>query len=282
MPGNLGHVDIDQVVIGSCTNGRIEDLEMAAEILKGKKVAKHVRCIIIPATPAIYREAMRRGYFQIFLDAGCIISPPTCGPCLGGHMGVLAKGETGSGNNKQEFHRQDGTSRKRGVPRRCGRRGGERDKREDRPSRGGSMILKGRVWKFGDNIDTDIIIPARYLAHTDPKVLGQHCMEPLAPDFPKKVEPGDIIVAGNNFGCGSSREHAPLAIGALGIPLVIARTFARIFYRNAFNKGLALLEADIYDLVEEGDEIEVDISRALFIAEEKKFRPNQFPPSWWN
>lgn len=100
--------------------------------------------------------------------------------------------------------------------------------------------MRGRVWKFGDNIDTDIIIPARYLAYTDPQVLGQHCMEPLAPDFAKTVQKGDIIVAGSNFGCGSSREHAPIAILALGIPVVIARSFARIFYRNSFNKALAL------------------------------------------
>jgi 3-isopropylmalate/(R)-2-methylmalate dehydratase small subunit len=122
------------------------------------------------------------------------------------------------------------------------------------------MILKGRVWKFGNNIDTDIIIPARYLAHTDPKVLGAHCMEPLSPDFHQKVKKGDFIVAGSNFGCGSSREHAPIAIQALGIPLVIARSFARIFYRNSFNKGLALLEADIVDKVKEGDVLEVDLS----------------------
>jgi 3-isopropylmalate/(R)-2-methylmalate dehydratase large subunit len=101
--GELGNVHIDQVVIGSCTNGRIEDLEMAAEILKGKRVAKHTRCIIIPATPAIYGEAMRRGYFQIFLDAGCIISPPTCGPCLGGHMGILARGEKALATTNRNF-----------------------------------------------------------------------------------------------------------------------------------------------------------------------------------
>ena len=119
-------------------------------------------------------------------------------------------------------------------------------------------MLSGRVWKFGDNIDTDIIIPARYLAYTDPAVLGQHCMAPLAPDFAKNARSGDIIVAGSNFGCGSSREHAPIAILALGIPVVIAKSFARIFYRNAFNKALALLEADVYDAVAEGETIEVD------------------------
>ena len=113
-------------------------------------------------------------------------------------------------------------------------------------------MLSGRVWKFGDNIDTDIIIPARYLGHTDPKVLGEHCMEPLVPGFAQKVRKGDIIVAGSNFGCGSSREHAPVAILALGIRVVIAKSFARIFYRNSFNKALALLEADIYDAVDRG------------------------------
>lgn len=125
------------------------------------------------------------------------------------------------------------------------------------------MTLKGKVWKFGDNIDTDIIIPARYLASTDPKVLGSHCMEPLSPDFATKVTPGDIIVAGTNFGSGSSREHAPIAIAALGIPLVIAKSFARIFYRNAFNKGLPLLEANLYDLVQEGDVVEADLSTGI-------------------
>lgn len=140
------------------------------------------------------------------------------------------------------------------------------------------MIVKGRIWKFGDNIDTDIIIPAQYLAHTDPKVLGQHCMEPLAPNFPKEVRAGDIIVSGTNFGCGSSREHAPLAISALGIPLVVARTFARIFYRNAFNKGLALLEADICDLVKDGDEIEVDISTGIIQCGGNEVKAKPIPP----
>jgi 3-isopropylmalate/(R)-2-methylmalate dehydratase large subunit len=100
---DLSAVDVDQVIIGSCTNGRMEDLEMAASILKGKKVAKYVRCIVIPATPTIYREAMNSGYFDIFLDAGCIISPPTCGPCLGGHMGILAKGERSVATTNRNF-----------------------------------------------------------------------------------------------------------------------------------------------------------------------------------
>jgi 3-isopropylmalate/(R)-2-methylmalate dehydratase small subunit len=140
------------------------------------------------------------------------------------------------------------------------------------------MILKGRVWKFGDNIDTDSIIPARYLASTDPKVLGEHCMEPLAPTFHKDVKKGDIIVGGSNFGCGSSREHAPIAILALGIPLVISRSFARIFYRNAFNKGLALLEADIAEIVEEGEEMSVDLSSGVIRWKKQEVKAKPIPP----
>lgn len=140
------------------------------------------------------------------------------------------------------------------------------------------MIVKGRIWKFGDNIDTDIIIPAQYLAHTDPATLGSHCMEPLVPGFNKKVKPGDIIVSGNNFGCGSSREHAPIAISALGIPLVIAKTFARIFYRNAFNKGLALLETDIADYVKDGDEIEADLTSGIIRCGKIQRQAKPIPP----
>ncbi|MFA6411782.1 MAG: 3-isopropylmalate dehydratase small subunit [Syntrophales bacterium] len=121
------------------------------------------------------------------------------------------------------------------------------------------MILKGNSWKFGNNIDTDAIIPARYLNTSDPEVLAAHCMEDADPDFMKKMIRGDIIVAGENFGCGSSREHAPIAIKAAGISCVIAKNFARIFYRNAFNMGLPIFESnDLWDLISEGQEIEVD------------------------
>jgi 3-isopropylmalate/(R)-2-methylmalate dehydratase small subunit len=140
------------------------------------------------------------------------------------------------------------------------------------------MILKGKVWKFGDNIDTDIIIPARYLASTDPKELGSHCMEPVAPDFAKKVAPGDIIVAGTNFGSGSSREHAPIAIAALGIPVVIAKSFARIFYRNAFNKGLPLLEANLYDMVKDGAMVEADLSTGTITCDGIQVTAKPIPP----
>lgn len=126
------------------------------------------------------------------------------------------------------------------------------------------MKVKGKAWKFGDHIDTDVIIPARYLNSSDPKELAKHCMEDVDPEFSQKVSVGDIIVAGENFGCGSSREHAPLAIKALGISTVIAKSFARIFYRNAFNIGLPLVEArDAVCRIEEGDLLEVDFERGV-------------------
>jgi len=121
------------------------------------------------------------------------------------------------------------------------------------------MMMKGRACVFGNDIDTDAIIPARYLTTSDPEVLKLHCMEDADPSFPAKVKPGDIIVAGKNFGCGSSREHAPIAIKAAGVSCVIARSFARIFFRNSFNMGLPIFECDAaLEGTQEGDELEID------------------------
>lgn len=126
------------------------------------------------------------------------------------------------------------------------------------------MQFKGRTWKFGDNIDTDAIIPARYLNIWDPQGLAAHCMEDADPDFMKKMKQGDIIVGGENFGCGSSREHAPIAIKAAGIACVVAKSFARIFYRNSFNMGLPIFESsDLWGQVANGSEIEVDTDGGL-------------------
>ena len=122
------------------------------------------------------------------------------------------------------------------------------------------MKVKGKVWKFGEDVDTDAIIPARYLNTSDPQELAQHCMEDADATFAEQVKPGDIIVAGKNFGCGSSREHAPLAIKAAGASCVIAAGFARIFYRNAFNIGLPILESpEAAQGSQPGDELEVDL-----------------------
>jgi len=128
------------------------------------------------------------------------------------------------------------------------------------------MVIRGKVWKFGDNVDTDQIIPARYLNTADPHELAQHVMEDSEhPNFAKEHQEGDIILGGKNFGCGSSREHAPIAIKYAGVPVVVAKSFARIFYRNAINIGLPIVEApeDFVDKTEHGDEIEVDLERGV-------------------
>ncbi len=139
---------------------------------------------------------------------------------------------------------------------------------------------KGIVFKYGDNVDTDVIIPARYLNSSDPAELATHCMEDLDKDFLKKMKPGDIMVATKNFGCGSSREHAPIAIKACGISCVIAETFARIFYRNAINIGLPIIEcpeaaADIDD----GDEVSVDFDSGIItnVTKNVTYKGQPFP-----
>ncbi|WP_296804193.1 3-isopropylmalate dehydratase small subunit [uncultured Methanobrevibacter sp.] len=127
--------------------------------------------------------------------------------------------------------------------------------------------MKGTAWKFGNDIDTDIIVPGRYLIYTDEERLSEHCMEGLDAEFNEKCKKGDFIVAGTNFGCGSSREHAPIALKGVGVAAVIAESFARIFYRNATNVGVPLLEAPgITKIVEDGDEIEVDMEKGCITS----------------
>jgi 3-isopropylmalate/(R)-2-methylmalate dehydratase small subunit len=140
--------------------------------------------------------------------------------------------------------------------------------------------LTGKAWKFGDDVNTDEIIPARYLNVSDAFELATHCMEDIDPDFMKKMSKGDIVVADKNFGCGSSREHAPLAIKTAGISCVIAKSFARIFYRNSINIGLPILEcAEAASNISEGDQIEVDLSSGVIINLTKKetYKSQPFP-----
>lgn len=142
------------------------------------------------------------------------------------------------------------------------------------------MKLEGTVFKYGDNVDTDVIIPARYLNSSDPKELASHCMEDIDKEFTSRVKPGDIIVAAKNFGCGSSREHAPIAIKAAGVSIVIAQTFARIFYRNAINIGLPIIECpEAAKGIEAGDEVEVDFDSGKIYNRTKgtEFQGQPFP-----
>ena len=136
-------------------------------------------------------------------------------------------------------------------------------------------MIKGRAWVFGDDIDTDVIIPGKYLRTTDMQVFADHVMEGIDPDFSKNIKPGDIVVGGNNFGCGSSREQAALALKFAGVACVVARSFGRIFFRNAINVGLPLMEADVQ--CEEGDEVEVDLENGKVTVNGKQYAGNKLP-----
>ena len=143
------------------------------------------------------------------------------------------------------------------------------------------MNAKGKVFKYGDNVDTDVIIPARYLNIADPKELSTHAMEDIDADFVKNMHPGDIVVATRNFGCGSSREHAPLCIKTAGISVVIAKSFARIFYRNSINIGLPIMECpEAVDAINAGDTVSVDFDTGVITDETngKVFHAEPFPP----
>lgn len=143
------------------------------------------------------------------------------------------------------------------------------------------MNAKGKVFKYGDNVDTDVIIPARYLNIADPKELSTHAMEDIDADFVKNMHPGDIVVATRNFGCGSSREHAPLAIKTAGISVVIAKSFARIFYRNSINIGLPIMECpEAVDAISAGDTVSVNFDTGVITDETtgKTFQAEPFPP----
>ena len=143
------------------------------------------------------------------------------------------------------------------------------------------MNANGRVFKYPDNVDTDVIIPARYLNSQDAKELAQHCMEDIDPEFVRKVHEGDIIVGGWNFGCGSSREHAPLVIKTCGVSCVIAKSFARIFYRNSINIGMPILECEAAsDAIENGDEVSIDFDTGVItnVTKGETYQAEPFPP----
>lgn len=138
--------------------------------------------------------------------------------------------------------------------------------------------ISGKVWCFGDNIDTDLIIAARYLNTSDPKELAKHVMEDADPEFVSKLQAGDIIVAGENFGCGSSREHAPIALKAAGVSAVVAKSFARIFYRNAFNTGLPIFELPNTEAIQEGENIAISMESGEITHGSKTYKFTPIPP----
>ena len=311
-PGDVVDVDeikgtkVNQVYIGSCTNGRIEDLRIVAKIFsqKGSKVASGTRCVIVPATQEIYTQAMCEGLLEVFAKAGCFIGGPSCGACLGMSCGVIAPGEVCVSTTNRNFR---------------GRMGQDGAVHLVSPATAAFTALAGSIqvpqidfdysilthnteviltdWPqkefvknnykdlitntnqtqkdFSgnviyldiDNVDTDQIFPARYMNEVDKKKFGEYCLEdaPISDEDRASLKRSQIIVAGENFGCGSSREHAVWTLEESGIRVVIAPSFARIFYNNMFNNGLLAIELpqDKLDriLSIKPNELEIDLEK---------------------
>jgi 3-isopropylmalate dehydratase small subunit len=277
---------IDSAFIGSCTNGRYEDLEKVARILKGRRVAPGVVLKIVPATDAIWRRCLKDGLLAIFKEAGVLVGNAGCAGCAAGQIGQNGPGEVTVSTGNRNFPGKQGRGEvwlaspataaasavaghitsENDIPDTPSRFQVSSRARPERPAAAEPVErptqVAGRVWIIDrDNIDTDMIYHNRHLAVTDLEEMGQYAFGNLEgwEDFSEKVEPGDIIVTGHNFGCGSSRQHAVDCFRALGVGVVIARSFGAIYERNAINSGLPIMTADLTSLdLRNGDRLEVD------------------------
>ena len=280
---------IGSAFIGSCTNGRFEDLQAAARVLKGRKVAPGVVLKIVPTTDHIWRQCLDAGIIEIFKDAGALVSNAGCAGCAAGQVGQNGPGEVTVSTGNRNFAGKQGkgevylaspavvaASAVAGVittpdaiPEKPVTFSVERPDEEAAPAGAWGApeekpeMFRGRVWVVEkDNIDTDMIFHNRYLTITDIAEMGQYTFDNLEgwEDFAQKAEPGDIVVTGKNFGAGSSRQQAVDCFESLGVSLIIAESFGAIYERNAINKGFPIVTADLISRgLKTGDEIEVDL-----------------------
>ena len=287
---DLADIKIDSAFIGSCTNGRFEDMVEAARILNGRKVAPGVVLKIVPSTNAVWKHCLDEGLIEIFKTAGALVGNAGCAGCANGQIGQNGPGEITVSTGNRNFAGKQGkgevylaspatvaasavagiiTIAKR-IPRNpvLFQSGMIRKKERAEQEVMDSLITKpteiaGRVWVIReDNIDTDMIFHNRYLAITDMRQMGQYTFDNLAgwEDFAKKAKPGDIVVTGKNFGAGSSRQQAVDCFKSLGISLIIAESFGAIYERNAINAGMPILRADLANTdIQDGEEIKVDL-----------------------
>lgn len=309
-----GEVPVHQVFIGSCTNGRIEDLRTAAEILKGKRVAKGVRVVIIPASQQVFRQALKENLIEIFLDSGCYVESSSCGPCIGMKSGVMGKNEVAVFTSNRNFYGRTGDKKSfvilssPAVAATSALKGklcspgsfndyysSEQELigsikrlvhfRKNALSNAESIYYQAKTsrittprkehgntaWCFNNDINTDLIMPSRFCNVTEPKQYKNYLLlDAENPDFLQHLKDqnftltNDIIVAGKNFGCGSSRESAPMGIKVAGISFVVAHSFARIFFRNAINIGLPVFEiGNAAYSIKQGDKLEADFDTGM-------------------
>jgi len=296
LPGNPANVvsleevrgvKIHSAFVGSCTNGRYEDMAEVAEILKGRKVADGVVLKIVPSTNRIWQRCLEDGIIKIFKDAGALVGNPGCAGCAAGQIGQNGPGEITISTGNRNFPGKQGQGKvylasPRVVAASAVRGYITSPERIDQPveiklpeeivleasprqvaePKEVPTTIKGRVWIIArDNVDTDMIYHNKHLAVTDFKEMGKYCLGNLEgwQDFPQKAKRGDIVIAGSNFGCGSSRQHAVDCFRSLGIQAIIARSFGAIYERNAINAGLPILEGNLEPLnLKDGDVITVD------------------------
>ena len=313
-------VHVDQAFLGTCTNGRLEDLAAAAAVFceadgSVRRVAPGTRLLVIPASSQVLQDAMAAGYIQTFLAAGAMIGTPGCGPCMGNHMGVPAASEVTISSANRNFNGRMGTPGSEvylaspavvaasavlgriADPRELETRNWKLETGSSKletgnwkleaghvanpglsasrahlpassnqlPATSNQLPVSGRAWVYGDNVNTDVIFPGKYTyTISDPAEMARHALEDLDPGFVGAVQQGDIIVAGKNWGCGSSREQAATCLRAAGVQAIIAASFARIFFRNAVNNGLLPIACpEAAAVIGPGEVVVVDVGRCV-------------------
>ena len=268
---------VDEAYLGSCTGGRLQDLAVAAQILQGRHIPKTTRMIVVPASKKVMEDAMELGYIQTLMQAGATITAPGCAACLGVHQGMLAGGEVCISSTNRNFPGRMGHVDGRiflaspAAVAASALEGKITDPAvylKTGDCEWTVMVMKtkvrGKAFVFGKNIDTDQIYPGRFVEYTDVEDIKKYAMYGADESFVKNFDPGDIIVAGTNFGCGSSREHAAITLKAVGTGAVLAESFGRIFFRNAINLGVPVITcSEITKIIAEGDEVEVDIEAGI-------------------
>ena len=255
---------VQAVFIGGAYGGFLVDIKKTAEALEGRRVAPKVRLSVAPNTAAVYSEAARAGYLTTIMEAGGLVLNQCATPHEQAMIGKTELMISNDSHNEEGYAGDVGgriylASTETAIEAALSGRIGE----EEKPAQK-DMTLEGRVWKFGDDIDTDIIIPTQHLSYASWDEVKKHMFEPLRPELAAQIRQGDIIVAGSNFGCGSSREQAAEVIATSGIRCIIAKSFARIFFRNAINNGVLLIECPaLPDQVAEGDTVKVVINEYI-------------------
>ena len=272
---------VQAVFVGGAYGGFLKDMEILAKALRGKRIARGVRLSVAPASAEVYEEAASLGYLAAIMEAGGLVLSQCATPDYEARIGAAERMISNDIHNEAGYAggavflsstraaaeaaltgMLDGSERKGIAPQKKSMPRYREKKAEMQAS--SARTLEGRVWKFGDDIDTDIIIPTQHLSYASWEEVKRHMFEPLRPELAREIREGDILIAGSNFGCGSSREQAAEVIATSGIRCIIAKSFARIFFRNAINNGVLLIECPaLPDHVREGDTVKVIINDCI-------------------